>query len=109
MFVADPIEDSMAMRMFVEVYGELAPPPSDQFVKILKFRRSTNFKEALLDGPELRACREDLKSHGFFADLSEYELGPGKMFVSSTLAGRTLNVLRQRKTILQAREAVVDR
>ena len=39
-------------------------------------------------GPALRACREDLDSHGFSAELSVHDLGIGKMFVPFQLAPR---------------------
>ena len=59
-------------------------------------------------GPALRACREDLDSHGFSAELSVHELGLGKMFVPFQLAPRVLEALRRRGTT-SPHEIVVSR
>jgi len=105
MFVANPTENAV----FVEVYGELAPLGADIHVKILHFRRCTNFKQALLDGEALRACRDDLENHGFSSDLLKYNLGPGKLFVDHHMAERTLAALRQRGRATQPSEIIVSR
>lgn len=79
-----------------------------QEVKILSFNRFDNFRSALLENQELEACRDALKRAGFNADLDVYELGPGKMFVTSELAEPTLGALSMIGRRLKCSDIVVS-
>merc|ERR1712032_1320528 len=57
-YVASNIE-GMSTGPYVEVYGECAPPRSDEVVKLLRFRHHYKFEE-LLSCALLRSCRDAL-------------------------------------------------
>ena len=92
----------------VEVYGDVAPPRTDEVVKLLRFRHHNNF-EYLLECESLRACRESLRETGYPAALRGANLGPGKLFVQPDLAERVLATLRLRRQSLGAGDVVVSR
>jgi len=109
--VSDPAGDSAGL-FFVEVYGELAPPSTDSYVKLLKFRRFTCFDEALGSAGMLGAIRQKMIRDGHSPDLRDYDggaLGPGKMFVDSHVAQAVLFTLRQRAKPTLATEVVVSK
>jgi len=93
-------------QAFVQVYGELAPAPRDDYVKVLVFRRHDNFQELLLESDELRAIRNDLARSGFSADLSP--LGPAKLFVGSYLVPHVTRAIRERRIQLTAGTVIVS-
>lgn len=100
---------SLGDLLFVEVYGELTPPRRDETVKLLRFNRFEGFREALLEAPELRACRMDLERHNFSADLNAHGLGAGKMFVQPQLATNVLAILGTTYRSLRAGDVIVSR
>jgi len=95
-------------QIFVEVYGELTPPHRDEAVRLLRFNRFERFRETLLESPELRACRDDLQRNGLSADMNEYELGAGKLFVQPSLAASIIDALRREGIQLRAGDVVVS-
>lgn len=98
-FVGEP---HCELDMFVEVYGELAPPPPGNFVKHLRFNRADNFVE-VFDAPELRLCQEAMTAKGFSANLRDndvagHDFGLGKAFVEPRLMPQVLATLRRSGT-----------
>jgi len=81
---------------FIEVFGALVPKFRKDQVRILSFNRFDDFRKALLESNELRACREALERSGFNSDLDAYELGSGKLFVDPEIAWPTLTALQHR-------------
>jgi hypothetical protein len=94
---------------FVEVHGELAPPSSDDYVKLLRFKRFDQF-HTLRNSLGLRACCDRLDAAGFSVDVQP---PPGKMFVSAHLAERVLKMVEKRRAtgdlLVQASTVIVSR
>lgn len=98
---------------FVQVFGELAPRPMDDYVKVLRFRHFQGFKDLLFNCEALQVCRNDMDKCGYSADLNACQLGPGKMFVNGQMAERVVHTLKyyqlHGKLKLTPRDVVVSR
>lgn len=92
----------------IEAYGATMPKLKNGQVKILVFNRFDGFVESLLKSEELEACRGALQQAGFNADLSVYDLGPGKMLVRANLAETVLEALSLRSEPLGRNFVVVS-
>ena len=93
---------------YVAVYGALTPPLRNDQVKLLTFSRFDRFREALLEGEELRACRQSLESAGYSSDLAANGLGPGKLFVPAHIAWQSLVALSLRPRRTRCSDVVVS-
>jgi len=103
MFVAEGEE--LAEQHFVEVYGELAPPSRDDYVKVLKFKRFDDFGQ-LHYSPGLRLCKDQLERAGFSVDSN---LPRGQMYVGAHLARRVLDVVHRGRVQMTASSIIVSR
>jgi hypothetical protein len=92
----------------VAVYGSCAM----HMVKILQFKRYDGFRELFFDSADLAPCRNALRTVGFSMDLSELNLGQGKLVVSDVeLARQVLDAIRLRQIqgkILRKSDVVVS-
>jgi len=103
MFVAEGEE--LAEQHFIEVYGELAPPCRDDYVKVLRFRRFDDFGR-LPNSPGLRLCKNQLERAGFSVDSN---LHRGQMYVGAHLARRVLDVVHSGRVQMTASSIIVSR
>jgi hypothetical protein len=81
-------------------------------VKILKFKRYEGFRELFFDSEELAACRDALRTAGLSMDLSQSDLGQGKLVVRDVeLAAQAMIAIRLRQIhgiILRKSDVVVS-
>eukprot|EP00928_Gymnodinium_smaydae_P067204 TRINITY_DN50144_c0_g1_i1.p1 TRINITY_DN50144_c0_g1~~TRINITY_DN50144_c0_g1_i1.p1 ORF type:complete len:422 (-),score=27.05 TRINITY_DN50144_c0_g1_i1:113-1300(-) len=99
-------------NVFVEVFGELAPPSRDEYVKLLRFNRFDKFREALLESAELKPCRDALTSIGVSCNLGDtgsLGRGAGMPFVQAEFAAQVISTLaRTFSKGLLARDIIVS-
>lgn len=108
MFIGEP---GLDMQAYVEVLGAIGPSRMTQTgctVKILSYMRFDNFRQALLECPELALCRNAMATAGVSADLAEHGLGPGKMFVHADQAWAVLQQLVQRGQMTRCSDVIVS-
>jgi hypothetical protein len=78
----------------VAVYGSCAM----HVVKILKFKRYDDFRALFFDSEDLKQCRDTLRAAGLSMDLSEVNLGQGKLVVTDIeVAQQVLFAIRLRQ------------
>jgi hypothetical protein len=66
-------------------------------VKILQFKRYEAFRELFFDSEELAPCRDALSAAGLSMDLSQFDLGQGKLVVRDVqLARRAMTAIHLR-------------
>lgn len=108
-FVRTSESGTYGLDAFVEVYGNLAPIGSQSSVEILRIKwRPNNFKELLLESPELEGCRNAQWGINISCDLVASGLGPGKLLVGPQFAPRALAALHLRGEATKASDIVVS-
>lgn len=100
--------DGQPENMFVELYGELAPHNPGDFVKHLRFRHHDNFA-LLCQSRQLQSCIQKMNEGGYQPDLTQYGLGPGKMFVTKTLAKHVVQTLKDQGRKTTCRDVFVSK
>jgi hypothetical protein len=92
----------------VAVYGSAAM----RVVKLLRFKRYDDFRAVFFESAELAPCRDALRAAGLSMDLTEANLGGGKLVVHDVeLARQALDALRLRQIqgkILRKSDVVVS-
>lgn len=91
--------------LFVEVYGELAPPPAGDFVKLLRFRHFRGLSDALRASPQLSACQDALIRAGFPAQ----SLQAGYLFVDDRIASAVIATVAAGRFRLTHRDVIVSK